>query len=102
MILSRRELYRAWRQGTIRFDPDIAEDQIRLSSIDLRLGHMVSVLKPKPGVVIQPASSTQPIWSSTLIFRTRSSRDNPRRCAFPRGTAARSRGPRGGLPCGTG
>jgi dCTP deaminase len=60
MILSRRELYRAWREGTIRFSPDIAEDQIGLSSIDLRLGHMVSMLKPKLGVVIQPARRFDP------------------------------------------
>jgi hypothetical protein len=34
MILSRRELLRAWRQGSIRFNPSIAESQIGLSSID--------------------------------------------------------------------
>lgn len=60
MILSRRELLRAWRRGTIRFNPDIVGAQVGLSSIDLRLGHVFSRLKPAPGVVVQPARRFDP------------------------------------------
>lgn len=56
MILSYKDLKRAWRNGTIRFEPDIDEKQLGLSSIDLRLGYQFTWLKPKDGLVIRPAA----------------------------------------------
>ncbi len=56
MILSYTDLKKAWKTGKIRFRPDISEEQIGLSSIDLRLGHIFTRLKEKPGLVVRPAS----------------------------------------------
>jgi dCTP deaminase len=50
----------AWRTKKIRFKPDIDEKQIGLSSIDLRLGKVFTKLKPRQGLVIQPARSFDP------------------------------------------
>ena len=56
MILSYTDLKKAWKTGKIRFRPDISEEQIGLSSIDLRLGHVFTRLKESPGLVIRPAA----------------------------------------------
>lgn len=55
MILSQPDLKLAWKKKLIRFSPDITEDQIGLSSIDLRLGYIVTHLK-KSNSVIKPAA----------------------------------------------
>lgn len=60
MILSYDELVRFWRDGTLSFSPNIAIDQIGLSSIDLRLGWVFTRLIEKKGVVIQPARGFDP------------------------------------------
>ncbi len=56
MILSRPDLRTAWKTGKIRFRPDISEEQIGLSSIDLRLGYDFTRLKNGHGVKVRPAS----------------------------------------------
>ena len=60
MILSHRDLLAAWRKRRIRFNPDITEQQIGLSSIDLRLGTVITRLKPGQGIVVQPARGFDP------------------------------------------
>ena len=60
MILTYRDLLQGWKNGRIKFDPDISFEQIGLSSIDLRLGHVFTKLKQKSGVVIQPARGFDP------------------------------------------
>ena len=60
MILSYRDLVAIWKKKQLRFDPDISESQIGLSSIDLRLGHVFARLKPSPGIVVQPARGFDP------------------------------------------
>ena len=52
MILSYKDLELALKKGQIKFNPDISEDQIGISSIDLRLGYVFTRLKEKiPAVV---------------------------------------------------
>lgn len=60
MILSHRDLLKAWRSGRIRFGPDIAESQVGLSSIDLRLGGVITRLLDSRGIVVQPARGFDP------------------------------------------
>ena len=60
MILSYKDLVSAWKKKRIRFDPDIAEKQIDLSSIDLRLGNVFAKLKPRDGLIVQPARGFDP------------------------------------------
>jgi dCTP deaminase len=60
VILAYQDLLRGWKTGRLRFTPDISNDQIGLSSIDLRLGWVFTCLLPKSGVVIQPARSFDP------------------------------------------
>jgi dCTP deaminase len=60
LILSYRDLLAAWKKKRLRFDPDISESQIGLSSIDLRLGHVFTKLKDVPGIVVQPARGFDP------------------------------------------
>jgi len=60
VILAYDELVSYWRNGTLSFSPNIAIDQIGLSSIDLRLGWVFTRLLPKSGVVIQPARGFDP------------------------------------------
>lgn len=56
MILSYKDLIAAWKKKRVRFTPDIApERQIGLSSIDLRLGTVFAKLKPREGLIVQPA-----------------------------------------------
>ena len=78
MMLARQDLFRAWEQGEIRFDPDISSDQISLSSIDLRLGLIFTKLKADKRPVIRPAQEFDPsnfVKNTTLptggIFRLR-------------------------------
>ncbi len=78
MMLARQDLFRAWRSGEIRFEPDISPDQISLSSIDLRLGCMFTTQKAHKGLVIRPAQDFDPsnfVKNTTLrsggIFRLR-------------------------------
>ncbi len=54
MILGYKDLLNEWKTGNIRFDPDIQERQIGLSSIDLRLGYLFSKHKDAPGLTIDP------------------------------------------------
>lgn len=60
MILSHPDLVDNWKRGNIKFNPDIAEEQIGLSSIDLRLGFIFSQLMPREDIVIKPASKFDP------------------------------------------
>ncbi len=60
MMLARQDLLRAWKNRAIRFDPDISESQINLSSIDLRLGFNFTRLKAQRAVVIRPAHEFDP------------------------------------------
>ena len=61
MILSYRDLVAAWKKKQIRFTPDIVpERQIGLSSIDLRLGTVFARLKPREGLIVQPARGFDP------------------------------------------
>jgi len=55
LILSHNALKRAWRTGKIQFSPDISEDQIAESSIDLHLGYAFTRLIPQPKP-IRPAT----------------------------------------------
>jgi dCTP deaminase len=78
MMLARRDLLTAWKNGQIRFDPDISRDQISLSSIDLRLGRIFTKQKAHKGLVIRPAQEFDPsdfVTNTTLgsggIFRLR-------------------------------
>src|SRR5712692_10106777 len=78
MMLARQDLFRAWKRGEIRFDPDISRDQISLSSIDLRLGRIFTKQKAHKGLVIRPAQEFDPsdfVTNTTLgsggIFRLR-------------------------------
>jgi dCTP deaminase len=78
MMLARQDLLRAWKRREILFEPDISLDQISLSSIDLRLGHIFTKQKAQAGVVIRPAQEFDPsdlVENITLasgdIFRLR-------------------------------
>jgi len=59
MMLAYLDLKRAWRAKEIRFEPDISESQISLSSIDLRLGWNFAKLKPQTDPV-RPAQDFDP------------------------------------------
>lgn len=58
MILSYDDLRLNWKRKKIRFNPDITEDQITESSIDLRLGKSATRLVENKGITIRPAIST--------------------------------------------
>lgn len=60
MMLAERDLLQAWRRSLIRFEPDISQDQIGLSSIDLRLGCIFTRQKAQKAVVIRPAHDFDP------------------------------------------
>ncbi len=60
MILSHKDLKRAWKNRQIRFSPDISESQIAESSIDLRLGYYFTRLKPQPKPVRPAAAGFDP------------------------------------------
>jgi dCTP deaminase len=82
MILAYDDLVAAWKAGEIGFTPNIAQQQIGESSIDLRLGTMFTWLKEAPGVTVRPAQgydptphvehqdfSTMPILGQTPVFK---------------------------------
>lgn len=57
MILSYADLIKAWKTKKIKFEPDITEDQIGHSSVDVRVGRKYYKFKPtaesfilKPGI----------------------------------------------------
>jgi dCTP deaminase len=54
LILGRPDLLQIWKSGKLRFDPEIEESQIGLSSIDLRLGFEFSRHKPGAGLRVDP------------------------------------------------
>ena len=56
MILSYKDLKLALSKGQIKFNPEISEDQVGISSIDLRLGYVFTRLKENPGLVVRPAA----------------------------------------------
>ena len=56
MILSYKDLKLALSKGQIEFNPEISEDQVGISSIDLRLGYVFTRLKENPGLVVRPAA----------------------------------------------
>ena len=56
LILSYQDLKLALNKGQIKFSPDISEDQVGISSIDLRLGYEFTRLKENPGLVVRPAA----------------------------------------------
>lgn len=60
MMLARQDLLKAWKKGEISFEPDISEDQISLSSIDLRLGRIFTKLKSHKRLTIRPAQEFDP------------------------------------------
>jgi len=60
LILSHKDLVKAWRTKRIRFTPNIDEGQIGLSSIDLRLGKVITRLRPSSGLIVQPARRFDP------------------------------------------
>jgi dCTP deaminase len=61
LILSYKDLTAAWKKKRVRFVPDIVpERQIGLSSIDLRLGTVFARLKPRDGLIVQPARGFDP------------------------------------------
>jgi deoxycytidine triphosphate deaminase len=66
LILSYKDLLSNWKR--IRFKPDISEDQINESSIDLRFGTTVSYLEENEGLTVWPPG-TRPdrIWSDRTI-----------------------------------
>jgi hypothetical protein len=77
-MLARQDLFRAWKRGEIRFEPNISSDQISLSSIDLRLGLIFTKLKAHKHLVVRPAQDFDPsgfVTNTTLrprqIFRLR-------------------------------
>lgn len=57
MILGYQDLLKAWKAGWIQFDPDIEQEQIGLSSIDLRIGHVFTTHKDTTGIVIDPLAN---------------------------------------------
>jgi len=57
LILGRKDLLKAWKAGRIRFDPDIEQEQIGLSSIDLRLGYVFTAHKDTPGLTVDPLAN---------------------------------------------
>ena len=79
MILSRPDLIRAWKTKQIRFLPDISEEQIGLSSIDLRLGYVSTRLKKSKRTIRPAAEGFDPTYlvenyqheRSNLIIRPR-------------------------------
>jgi dCTP deaminase len=62
MMLGRQDLLTLWKQKKIRFQPDIAPDQISLSSVDLRLGFRFTTQKVQKAVVIRPAHDFDPSY----------------------------------------
>jgi dCTP deaminase len=66
MMLAHLDLKRAWKAKQIRFEPDISEEQISLSSIDLRLGRNFATLKSQA----KPVRPTQDFDPSVLVENT--------------------------------
>lgn len=54
MILSDRDLLSARKDGLIRFDPDIEDDQVGPASIDLRLGYSFLLFKSGRNLALDP------------------------------------------------
>ena len=50
MILSDEEIVQAIERGELAFNPAISLNQIRASSVDLRLGHEITFFEEDPGV----------------------------------------------------
>jgi dCTP deaminase len=57
LILSHDALIESWKSKRIRFKPDITENQIKESSIDLRMGETATRINENPGITIRPAIS---------------------------------------------
>ncbi|MGD0145814.1 MAG: dCTP deaminase [Nitrososphaerales archaeon] len=70
MILSYSDLLRSWKQGIIKFKPDIEANQITKSSIDLRMGNLATILIENKGLTIWPIGS-----SSEGIYRDEEIKD---------------------------
>jgi len=60
MMLGREDLLRCGKKKQIRFEPDISPNQIGLSSVDLRLGWLVTTQKAQQAVIIRPAHDFDP------------------------------------------
>jgi deoxycytidine triphosphate deaminase len=56
MILTDREIRLEWKDGNIRFEPDIDPAQIGDSSVDLRLSPSLRVPEKDENIIIRPSS----------------------------------------------
>lgn len=66
-MLSKPDIIRYWREGRIRFDPDIDEADIAQVSVDLRLGRKFTVPKKLPEHI--PAICVAPsIWDLSELW----------------------------------
>lgn len=66
MILSRRELEEAVRDGRIKFSPSLEGGQWGQASIDLRLGYEFGFLRPVDGVAVSVAKGLDPVIQAKL------------------------------------
>jgi dCTP deaminase len=55
LILSRQQILEKWKNGDIKFEPNIRETQISICSINLRVGTKFNKIKRKPGIIIDPS-----------------------------------------------
>lgn len=60
MILTDREIRLELRDGNIRFDPAIDDEQIGYASVDLRLGRTLRIPKFDKDHIIRPSGRTPP------------------------------------------
>lgn len=60
MILPEQEITEAWHRGDIRFSPDIQPSQIRYSSVDLRLGYIITYPRERRDIVVDLSEEFNP------------------------------------------
>jgi dCTP deaminase len=66
-MLSRPDILRYLREGTLKIDPPIAEEQVAQVSIDLRLGRKFTIFKEPPQFL--PAIQIDPsLWASADLW----------------------------------
>ncbi len=67
MILSREDIFERLRDGSLRFDPEVPDENVAQVSIDLRLGRTFSVPK-EPPEFMGPVRMDPSLWASQDLW----------------------------------
>lgn len=69
MILSTRAIKRAIRDGDLKFEPGVDDDQIKQVSVDLRVGRKFSRFNPKGTQHIAVIRMHKSLWDSEELWK---------------------------------